>query len=164
MSTETVFRRKIYQDMLKWKEERDGETALLIEGARRIGKSTIVEEFAKNAHTRGIKVIIAAAGMAAHLPGVIAASTPLPVIGVPIKSSLDGMDALLAIVQMPPGIPVATVGINGALNAAILAVQMLALEDKALGAKFVTYKESLKKKIVQANEELKAIKYDFKTN
>ena len=96
-----------------------------------------VEEFAKNARSRGIKVIIAAAGMAAHLPGVIAASTPLPVIGVPIKSSLDGMDALLAIVQMPPGIPVATVGINGALNAAILAVQMLSLEDKELETKFI---------------------------
>ena len=99
-----------------------------------------VEEFAKNARSRGIKVIIAAAGMAAHLPGVIAASTPLPVIGVPIKSSLDGMDALLAIVQMPPGIPVATVGINGALNAAILAVQMLSLEDKELETKFIAYK------------------------
>ena len=123
-----------------------------------------VEAFAKQAHTRGIKVIIAAAGMAAHLPGVIAASTPLPVIGVPIKASLDGMEALLAIVQMPPGIPVATVGINGALNAAILAVQMLSLEDKALEAKFLAYKESLKKKMVQANEELKAVKYDFKTN
>ena len=123
-----------------------------------------VEEFAKNARSRGIKVIIAAAGMAAHLPGVIAASTPLPVIGVPIKSSLDGMDALLAIVQMPPGIPVATVGINGALNAAILAVQMLSLEDKELETKFIAYKEGLKKKIVKANEELKEIKYEFKTN
>lgn len=123
-----------------------------------------VEEFAKQAHQRGIKVIIAAAGMAAHLPGVIAASTPLPVIGVPIKSTLDGMDALLAIVQMPPGIPVATVGINGALNAAILAVQMLSLEDKELEAKLMTYKEGLKKKIVQANEELKAVHYEFKTN
>lgn len=123
-----------------------------------------VEEFAKSAHKRGIQVIIAAAGMAAHLPGVIAASTPLPVIGVPIKSSLDGMDALLAIVQMPPGIPVATVGINGALNAAILAVQMLALADEALEARFAAYKTGLKKKIVEANEELKALKYDFKTN
>ena len=113
-----------------------------------------VEEFAKNARSRGIKVIIAAAGMAA----------PLPVIGVPIKSSLDGMDALLAIVQMPPGIPVATVGINGALNAAILAVQMLSLEDKELETKFIAYKEGLKKKIVKANEELKEIKYEFKTN
>jgi 5-(carboxyamino)imidazole ribonucleotide mutase len=122
-----------------------------------------VEEFAKNARSRGIKVIIAA-GMAAHLPGVIAASTSLPVIGVPIKSSLDGMDALLAIVQMPPGIPVATVGINGALNAAILAVQMLSLENKELETKFIAYKEGLKKKIVKANEELKEIKYEFKTN
>lgn len=123
-----------------------------------------VEEFAKNAQNRGLKVIIAAAGMAAHLPGVIAASTTLPVIGVPVKSSLDGMDALLAIVQMPPGIPVATVGINGALNAAILAVQMLSLEDKALAERFNGYKEGLKKKIVKANEELKAVKFTYKTN
>ena len=118
-----------------------------------------VEEFAKNAKSRGIKVIIAAAGMAAHLPGVIAASTTLPVIGVPIKSSLEGMDALLAIVQMPPGIPV-----NGALNAAILAVQMLSLGDKELENKFSAYKEGLKKKIVKANEELKDVKFEFKTN
>ena len=120
--------------------------------------------FAKSARANGYGVILCAAGMAAHLPGVIAASTPLPVIGVPIKSSLDGMDALLAIVQMPPGIPVATVGINGALNAAILAVQMLSLEDKELETKFIAYKEGLKKKIVKANEELKEIKYEFKTN
>ena len=123
-----------------------------------------VEEFAKNASGRGIKVIIAAAGMAAHLPGVIAASTTLPVIGVPIKSSLEGMDALLAIVQMPPGIPVATVGINAALNAAILAVEMLALHDPELAVRFAAYKEGLKKKIVKANEELKDVKYDYKTN
>ena len=121
-------------------------------------------DYAKTAEEKGFKVIIAGAGMAAHLPGVIAASTPLPVIGVPIKSSLDGMDALLAIVQMPPGIPVATVGINGALNAAILAVQMLSLEDKELETKLIAYKEGLKKKIVKANEELKEIKYEFKTN
>ena len=105
-----------------------------------------VEEFAKNAEARGIKVIIAAAGMAAHLPGVIAASTPLPVIGVPINSSLDGMDALLAIVQMPPGIPVATVGINAALNAAILAVQMLSLGDEQIADKLKAYKKGLAKK------------------
>jgi len=123
-----------------------------------------VEEFSKSAKERGIKVIIAAAGMAAHLPGVIAASTTLPVIGVPIKSSLEGMDALLAIVQMPPGIPVATVGINASLNAAILAVQILTLSDKGLEAKFTAYKEGLKKKIVKANEELKEVKYQFKTN
>ena len=123
-----------------------------------------VEEFSKNAKERGIKVIIAAAGMAAHLPGVIAASTTIPVIGVPIKSTLEGMDALLAIVQMPPGIPVATVGINGALNAAILAVQMIALSDKELELKLAAYKEGLKEKIVKANEELKEVKYQFKTN
>jgi len=123
-----------------------------------------VETFAKNASGRGIRVIIAAAGMAAHLPGVIAASTTVPVIGVPINASLGGMDALLAIVQMPPGIPVATVGINASLNAAILAVQFLAEGDVALRNRLVVYKESLKEKIVKANEELKDIKFDYKTN
>ncbi|MBQ8607096.1 MAG: 5-(carboxyamino)imidazole ribonucleotide mutase [Bacteroidaceae bacterium] len=123
-----------------------------------------VEVFAKNAKQRGIEVIIAAAGMAAHLPGVIAASTTVPVIGVPIKSTLEGMDALLAIVQMPPGIPVATVGINAAMNAAILAVQMLALKDEALAERFANYKNNLKKKIEKANEELKEVKYAYKTN
>lgn len=124
-----------------------------------------VEEFAKGAASRGIKVIIAAAGMAAALPGVIAASTTLPVIGVPVKGSvLDGMDALYSILQMPPGIPVATVAINGAMNAAILAVQMLALGDETLAARFASYKEGLKQKIVKANEELKEVKYTYKTN
>jgi 5-(carboxyamino)imidazole ribonucleotide mutase len=123
-----------------------------------------VELFATQAQERGIEVIIAAAGMAAHLPGVIASMTTLPVIGVPISASLDGMDALLAIVQMPPGIPVATVGINGALNAAILAVQILSTGDDALKAKLVSYKEELKEKIVDANEELKKVSYAFKTN
>jgi len=123
-----------------------------------------VEKFAKNALSNGIKVIIAGAGMAAHLPGVIAAMTPVPVIGVPIKASLDGMDSLLAIVQMPPGIPVATVGINGALNAGILAAQILASGDKSILQKTITYKENLKKKIVKANEELSGVKYKFKTN
>jgi len=123
-----------------------------------------VEQFAKGAEARGIKVIIAAAGMAAHLPGVIASMTKLPIIGVPIKASLDGMDALLAIVQMPPGIPVATVGIDGAQNAGILAVQMLALADKELAARLNAFKEGLKEKIVMANDELKTIQYDFKTN
>lgn len=123
-----------------------------------------VEQFAKNAQNRGIKVIIAAAGMAAHLPGVIASMTTLPVIGVPIKASLDGIDALLAIVQMPPGIPVATVGINGSLNAAILALQMIATGDEAISQKLAAYKEDLKKKITQANEELAEIKFKFKTN
>lgn len=123
-----------------------------------------VESFAKNAQKRGIEVIIAGAGMAAHLPGVIAAMTPIPVIGVPINASLDGMDALLAITQMPPGIPVATTAINGAMNAGILAAQILAIGDNALKAKIVDFKESLKKKIVDANNELAKVKYDYKTN
>ncbi len=121
-------------------------------------------DFANNASKRGLKVIIAAAGMAAHLPGVIAAQTTVPVIGVPIKSTLEGMDALLAIVQMPPGIPVATVGINAGLNAAILAVQMLSLTDERIAARFAEYKQGLAKKIVKANEDLARISYKFKTN
>lgn len=123
-----------------------------------------VEKFAKGAASRGIKVIIAAAGMAAHLPGVIASMTSVPVIGVPIKASLEGLDSLLAIVQMPPGIPVATVGINAAQNAGILAAQIIATGDEAVMKEVVKYKESLKKKIVQANEELRAVKYQYKTN
>jgi 5-(carboxyamino)imidazole ribonucleotide mutase len=123
-----------------------------------------VEKFAKNAPDRGIKVIIAGAGMAAHLPGVLAALTPLPVIGVPIKASLEGLDALLSIVQMPPGIPVATVGINGAQNAGILAAQILASGDEKLMQKTIAFKENLKKKIVKANEELAGVKFKFKTN
>ncbi|NLO69594.1 MAG: 5-(carboxyamino)imidazole ribonucleotide mutase [Porphyromonadaceae bacterium] len=123
-----------------------------------------VEKFAKNAKSRGVQVIIAAAGMAAHLPGVIASMTTLPVIGVPIKASLDGLDALLAIVQMPPGIPVATVGINGALNAGILAAQIIASTDENIENRLAEYKENLKKKIVKANEELKEVEFKFKTN
>jgi 5-(carboxyamino)imidazole ribonucleotide mutase len=123
-----------------------------------------VEIFAKGAKDRGIKVIIAGAGMAAHLPGVIAAMTPIPVIGVPINASLSGFDSILAILQMPPGIPVATVAVNGALNAAILAVQMMATGDDEMMKKLEHYKEGLKKKIVQANKDLSEIKYKFKTN
>lgn len=124
-----------------------------------------VEQFAKGAKERGIKVIIAAAGMAAALPGVIAASTTLPVIGVPVKGPvLDGVDALYSIIQMPPGIPVATVAINGAMNAAILATQMLALHDEVLAGRLAAYKENLKLKIEKANEELKEVKYAYKTN
>lgn len=123
-----------------------------------------VEKFARGAAGRGIKVIIAGAGMAAHLPGVIAAMTPVPVIGVPVKASLDGMDALLAIVQMPPGIPVATVAIDGALNAGILAAQMIATGDPVVMEKLIAYKESLKQKIVKANEELGSVKYRYRTN
>lgn len=123
-----------------------------------------VADFAKNAKSRGIKVIIAAAGMAAHLGGVIASMTTLPVIGVPIKSSLEGLDSLLSIVQMPPGIPVATVGINGAMNAAILAVQILALSDESLDRNFAQYKSDLKNKITKANAELSEVKFDYKVN
>jgi 5-(carboxyamino)imidazole ribonucleotide mutase len=123
-----------------------------------------VEKFSKNAESRGIKVIIAAAGMAAHLPGVIASMTPIPVIGVPIKASLEGLDSIFSILQMPPGIPVATVGVNASLNAGILAAQIIATGDKAVMEEVVKYKESLKKKITQANEELKEVKYPYKTN
>jgi len=121
-----------------------------------------VEEFATGAQARGIKVIIAAAGMAAALPGVIAAMTPLPVIGIPINSTLSGMDALYSIVQMPPGISVATVGINAGMNAAVTAVQILALSDPELAARYDAYRATLSKKIVKANEELKEVKYEFK--
>ena len=118
-----------------------------------------VEDFARNAEGRGIKVIIAAAGMA-----VIAASTTLPVIGVPIKGMLDGLDAMLSIIQMPPGIPVATVGVNGAMNAAILAMEMIALTDKDVAEKMKAYKAGLGKKIEKANKDLAEVKYEYKTN
>lgn len=124
-----------------------------------------VEKFAKDAAGRGLKVIIAGAGMAAALPGVIAASTTLPVIGVPIKgSAFDGMDAMLSIIQMPPGIPVATVGVNGAMNAAILAVEIMALADASLAEKMKNYKDGLGAKIEKANKDLVEVKYNFKTN
>ena len=124
-----------------------------------------VEDFAKQAKGRGIKVITAGAGMAAALPGVIAASTPLPVIGVPIKGMLDGLDAMLSIIQMPPGIPVATVGVNGAQNAAILAAEMIALGDDEIAAKVEAWKAGLGSKITKANADLAAIKdYEYKCN
>ncbi len=125
-----------------------------------------VEKFASEAKAKGIKVIIAAAGMAAHLPGVIAASTTLPVIGVPViaSNSPAGMDALLSIIQMPPGIPVASVGLNAAQNAAILATQILALTDAKIESNFQNFKNSLEQKIVKANKDLSEIKYKFKTN
>ena len=123
-----------------------------------------VEAFSKNAEARGIKVIIAAAGMAAHLPGVIASMTCIPVIGVPIKVSLEGLDALLSIVQMPPGVPVAAVGINAAQNAAILASQILGLSDDRISKKLVRYKEGLNNKISKANKDLLKLKYDFKVD
>ena len=120
-----------------------------------------VEKFAKEAKERGIKVIIAGAGMAAALPGVIAASTSLPVIGVPIKGMLDGLDAMLSIIQMLPGIPVATVGVNGAQNAAILAAQMMALGNEEIAKKVEAWKATLGQKIEKANKDLAEIK-DYK--
>ena len=122
-------------------------------------------EFAASAREGGFSVILAFAGMAAHLAGAMAANTTLPVIGVPCSGTkLDGMDALLSTVQMPSGIPVATVAINGAMNAAILAVQMLALSDERLAEAFAAYKEGLKNKIVKANNDLKEVKFEYKTN
>jgi len=125
-----------------------------------------VAKFAKQAHTRGVKVIIAGAGGAAHLPGVIAAFTPLPVIGVPVKSSIsmDGWDSVLSILQMPAGIPVATVSLDGARNAGILAFQILATSDEALMQKMMNFKEELASKILKANKELEEVKYPFKVN
>jgi len=123
-----------------------------------------VEKFAKSAESNGIKVIIAAAGMAAHLPGVIAAKTSVPVIGVPIKASLDGWDSILSILQMPPGIPVATVGLNAAKNAGLLAAQILSVGDPELRSRFKINKIELKQKIVEANKELAKVEYKYKTN
>jgi len=123
-------------------------------------------EFAKNAYSRGIKAIIAGAGGAAHLPGVIAALTPLPVIGVPIRASIsmDGWDSILSILQMPPGIPVATVGIDGARNAAILATQIMATGDQQIMNTMQNYKAGLTQKVIKANEELSDVKFKYKTN
>ena len=123
-----------------------------------------VEEFATGAAGRGIKVIIAGAGMAAHLAGVVAAMTTVPVVGVPLTASLEGLDALLAMIQMPPGIPVATVALNGAMNAAILAIQMLALANDDLASRFADYKRNLAQKVVKANADLAEVKYEYKTN
>jgi len=123
-----------------------------------------VEQFARTAQERGIKVIIAAAGMSAALPGVIAAQTTLPVIGVPIKGMLDGLDALLSIVQMPPGIPVATVGVNAAQNAAILAAQIIALSNPDIAQAVASHKATLGSKIEKANKDLADVNYEYKTN
>ncbi len=123
-----------------------------------------VMEFAENADKRGVRVIIAAAGGAAHLPGVIAASTILPVIGVPIKSSnsIDGWDSILSILQMPAGIPVATVALDGARNAAILAVQILAQSDDTIKTRLKDFKGDLKKKVIKANEDLQKLSFRFR--
>ena len=114
-------------------------------------------EYGKNAHHRGIKVIIAGAGGAAHLPGMVASFSPLPVIGVPVKSSnsIDGWDSVLSILQMPGGVPVATVALNGAKNAGILAAQIIGSSDEAILQRIVDYKENLKAKVIKGSEELK---------
>ena len=151
----------VMEKACKWLEEQEIPFEMNALSAHRTPDA--VEQFAKGAKARGVKVIIAGAGMAAALPGVIAASTPLPVIGVPIKGMLDGLDAMLSIIQMPPGIPVATVGVNGAQNAAILAAEMMALGDEAIAAKIDAWKAGLGKKIEKANQDLAAITdYKFK--
>jgi len=126
----------------------------------------VVADFATNAHKRGVKVIIAGAGGAAHLPGVVAAFTILPVIGVPCRSSIsiDGWDSILSILQMPGGIPVATVALDNALNAAILAAQILALSDQDINKKMLDFKANLKTKVVKANEDLKKFTFRFRVN
>lgn len=151
----------VMEKACKWLEEQEIPFEMNALSAHRTPDA--VEQFAKGAKARGVKVIIAGAGMAAALPGVIAASTPLPVIGVPIKGMLDGLDAMLSIIQMPPGIPVATVGVNGAQNAAILAAEMIALGDETIAKKVDAWKAGLGKKIEKANADLAAIKdYKFK--
>lgn len=151
----------VMEKACKWLEEQEIPFEMNALSAHRTPDA--VEQFAKGAKARGVKVIIAGAGMAAALPGVIAASTPLPVIGVPIKGMLDGLDAMLSIIQMPPGIPVATVGVNGAQNAAILASEMIALGDEEIAKKVDAWKAGLGKKIEKANQELAAITdYKFK--
>ena len=151
----------VMEKACKWLEEQEIPFEMNALSAHRTPDA--VEQFAKGAKARGVKVIIAGAGMAAALPGVIAASTPLPVIGVPIKGMLDGLDAMLSIIQMPPGIPVATVGVNGAQNAAILAAVMMALGDEAIAKKVDAWKAGLGKKIEKANADLASITdYKFK--
>ena len=151
----------VMEKACKWLEQQQIPFELNALSAHRTPDA--VREFAQNAKQRGIKVIIAGAGMAAALPGVIAASTPLPVIGVPIKGMLDGLDAMLSIIQMPPGIPVATVGVNGAQNAAILAAERIARGDEQIAAKVDAWKAGLGAKIEKANKELAEIKdYKFK--
>jgi 5-(carboxyamino)imidazole ribonucleotide mutase len=113
-------------------------------------------DFGKNAHTRGINVIIAGAGGAAHLPGMVASLSPLPVIGVPVKSSnsIDGWDSVLSILQMPGGVPVATVALNGAKNAGILAAQIIGASNQSIQNTIITYKESLKTKVIESSKDL----------
>lgn len=153
---------KVMEEAAKFLEEMEIPFEMNALSAHRTPEK--VEEFTRTAETRGLKVIIAGAGMAAHLPGVIAAGTTLPVIGVPLRATLEGIDALLSIIQMPPGIPVASVGVNAARNAAIVATQVLALSDEQIARKLKAFKADLKNKVIQANNELAEVKFRFKTN
>lgn len=156
---------KVMEGAAKYFEEQGIPFEMNALSAHRTPKQVL--SFAENARQRGIKVIIAGAGGAAHLPGVIAAMTPLPVIGVPIKASIsmDGWDSMLSMIQMPPGIPVATVGMDNATNAAILASQIIGVGDEAIMQKVIAYKANLEKKIEKANKELAEVKnWKFKTN
>jgi len=152
----------VMEDAAKFLNEMEIPFEINALSAHRVPEQVL--EFAKNAHKRGVKVIIAGAGGAAHLPGVIAAVTPLPVIGVPVKASIsiDGWDSILSILQMPAGIPVATVALNNSKNAAILALQIIATGNVKLLEKVIKFKEDLKVKILDANKELSKIKYGFK--
>lgn len=134
----------------------DIETEVDIVSAHRTPEKLF--DFSKNAHLRGISVIIAGAGGAAHLPGMVAAMSPLPVIGVPIKSSnsIDGWDSILSILQMPGGVPVATVALNGTKNAGILAAQIIGTFDKCVLDKIILYKEGLKNTVYESSEKLKS--------
>ena len=143
----------IMQDAAKTLEDFGVSYEIKVLSAHRSPAKT--QEFVSSAKTNGFRIIIASAGLAAHLAGVVAAHTTLPVIGVPIKSgSLDGLDSLLSTVQMPPGIPVATVAINGAKNAGILAVEILALNDEALSRKLEDHKKRLEKTVLEKSEKL----------
>lgn len=152
---------KVMEDAMKFLDEMEIPFEVNAYSAHRTPE--LVEKFASTAYDRGVRVIIAAAGGAAHLPGVVAAFTPVPVIGVPINSSnsVKGIDSLLSIVQMPSGIPVATVAIDGARNAAILAVQILAAGDPVLYAKLIDFKKELKDKVVKANKQVAELNYKF---
>ena len=145
----------VMQDAIAVLHELDIETEVDIVSAHRTPDKLF--DYAKNAHKRGLAVIIAGAGGAAHLPGMVASMSPLPVVGVPVKSrnSIDGWDSVLSILQMPGGVPVATVALDGAKNAGILAAQIIGSADKDVLQRVVTYKEKLKEKVNQAAEDLK---------
>ncbi len=144
----------VMQDAIDILKEFDIETEVDIVSAHRTPEKLF--DFSKNAHSRGISVIVAGAGGAAHLPGMVAAMSPLPVIGVPVKSSnsIDGWDSILSILQMPGGVPVATVALNGAKNAGILAAQIIGSHNKLVLEKIILYKESLKNAVNKAASEL----------